>query len=266
MATPGALDSIVFISGGVTYQGLLPAGPIGPQGPEGPQGSQGAQGVPGATGSQGIQGIQGVPGATGSQGIQGIQGAPGDTGPEGPEGAQGIQGVQGIPGATGSQGIQGIQGIQGPEGPEGPPGGGPPVYISPRMAINFHSDAGANATLTNQANAEQFLANSNRNIAGVVLTDFNDVMLSARVVTGSASANSPRLYVEWATAFTTTAASFSNIGTSAVNVSLTSAGHVDTGWIPLAPAAKATGFVTVLMNGGDAAADPALGPVIVYFR
>ena len=217
-------------------------GGTGPQGPEGPQGPQGDPGADGADGAQGVQGIQGIQG---------------DPGADGADGAQGIQGIQGI---------QGVQGPEGPQGPQGEPGSGGGVYLSPRLAINFQANAAANLTLTNQAVAEGFLGGSNRNIIGVELTDFTEVKLATRVVTGSASANNPRLVVEWATAFTVTAATFQNIGTAAVQTSLTTAGYVDSGWIPLAPAAKATGYVTVFQIGGDAAADPAVGPVVVYFR
>jgi hypothetical protein len=132
--------------------------------------------------------------------------------------------------------------------------------------LEFHSDAGANATLTNQANSEQFLANSNRNIMLADLTNYTQVRLLSRVVTGSASANTPRVYVEYSTSFTTTVGSYATIGSSAVENSLTTAGYVDSGWINLATGAKAEVYVTILQNGGDAAADPALGPTIVRFR
>jgi hypothetical protein len=51
-----------------------------------------------------------------------------------------------------------------------------------------------------------------------------------------------------------------------VTVSLSAAGHVETAWTNLAAGAIADVFLTVLQNGGDAAADPALGHVSIQFR
>lgn len=208
-------------------------------------------GVNGGSGSPGPEGPQGPQGDTGPQGPQGIQGIKGDTGDTGPQGPAGNDGADG---SDGAQGIQGIQGIQGPAGPGG------------TIIVNFHSDAGANVTLTNQANAEQFLGNSNRNITKVDLTNCTQCRLVARIVTASASVNSPRIYLEYSTSFTTTVGSYLDIGSSAVTASLASATFVDTGWINLVAGAKADVFITVLMNGGDAAADPALGMIAAHFK
>lgn len=135
-----------------------------------------------------------------------------------------------------------------------------------QLVVNIHADATANVTMTNQANAEQFLANSNRNITKIDLTNYTEVRLVAHVVTGSASVNSPRIYAEYHTSFTTTVATYSGIGTSVVSCSLTTAGLVDSGWVPLVTGAKADVFVTVLQNGGNAAADPAVAHVSLQFR
>ena len=200
--------------------------PAGPEGPQGPQGPTGNTGPQGDTGPQG------------QQGIQGIQGATGNTGPQG---------------ETGAQGQQGIQGVQGPAG------------IGP-VAIAFHADATANITLTNQANGAAFLASNNRNIARFDLTGYTQCKLIGRVVTGSASANSPRITLKYSTSFTTTVGNYSDIGTSAVNVSMTTAGVIDSGWINLASAAKADVYITVTQDGGDGVADPALGIITAYFK
>lgn len=138
---------------------------------------------------------------------------------------------------------------------------------SSQLHISFHSDAGANATLTNQANAEQFLANSNRNIQKVDLTSYTQARLVARIVTASASANTPRIYAQYFTSFSTVVGDYLDIGSSALNCSLfTGQTYCDTGWINLVAGAKADVFVTVLQNGGDAAADPALGMVALQFK
>lgn len=138
---------------------------------------------------------------------------------------------------------------------------------SSQLIVPLHSDASANVTMTNQANAEQFLGNSNRNITRVDLTNYTQYRLCARIVTGTASVNTPRIYAQFHTSFTTTVATFSPLGDSGdVNVSLTTAGHVATAWTNLATAAKADVFLTVMQNGGDAAADPAVAQVVIQFK
>jgi hypothetical protein len=73
--------------------------------------------------------------------------------------------------------------------------------------------------------------------------------------------------VGYSTTFTTTVGSFSDIGTSPVVASLTTAGVARSAWVPLATNAAADAvYVTVLQEGGNASASPALGPVIVEFR
>lgn len=135
------------------------------------------------------------------------------------------------------------------------------------IVLNFHSDAGANATLTNQAQAEQFLGNSNRNISKVDLTNFTQVRLVTRIVTVSASVNSPKIYVKYKTSFDTTIGNYSAIGASAVECSMfTGATFCDSGWINLVAGAKADVFIAIAMSGGDAAADPALGNTTVQFK
>ena len=138
---------------------------------------------------------------------------------------------------------------------------------SPKLCVAFQSNAGTTAALTDQANAEQFLTNSNRNIKLVDLTDFTQYRLYARITTGSASANTPRLYVQYNATFSTTPGDYSPLGASGdVNLSLTTAGGIVTAWTNIATAAKADVFLAVMQDGGDAAADPAFGQIEVQFR
>ena len=144
-----------------------------------------------------------------------------------------------------------------------PAGGGG----SGQLNLQFHSDGGANLTLSNQATAEQFLGNSNRNVTKADLTNYTQVRLLTRIVTVSASVNSPKILVKYKTTFDTTIGNYSAIGTSAVECSIfTGATFCDTGWVNLAAGAKADVFITVAMSGGDAAADPALGNTAVQFK
>ncbi len=141
-----------------------------------------------------------------------------------------------------------------------------PAGGSGQLVVAVHADAGVSLTLTNQANAEQFLGNANRNITKVDLTNYTQVRLITRVVTASASANSPRVYAEYNTTGSLTVGTYSDIGTSAVSCSLSTTGIIDSGWVDLVSGAKADVFVIVIQNGGDAAADPALGGVYLHFR
>lgn len=137
------------------------------------------------------------------------------------------------------------------------------------FVIPFQAVASGNLTLTNQAVAAQFLGNSNRNITLVDLSNINQVRLVARVVTASASVNSPRLKVMYKTgAFSTTVGDYSNIAASGeAAAALTPVGVTDSGWVDIADLAKVDNvYLTIQQIGGDAAADPAVGLVTVRFR
>jgi hypothetical protein len=143
------------------------------------------------------------------------------------------------------------------------------LFQTIQMCVPFHNVANANLTLTNQALAEQFFSNSNRNITRVDLTYFNQVRIVVRVVTGSASVNNPRLRVKYAIGFTTVIASYANIGTGAAEVAaaLNLSGIADSGWVDIDSAAQTEDtFITVTQQGGDGVLDPAVAMVLVYFR
>lgn len=229
-------------------------GTTGATGPQGPIGNTGPKGDKGDTGDQGPQGIQGVVGATGPQGPQGIPGNDGATGPQGSTGATGPAGADGAQGPQGATGAQGIQGIQGPTGATG---------ATSIAVLMFHSDGGANCTLTNQANAEQYLANSSRNEIQFDGTNFTQVRVSSNIVTLSASVNTPRLYPQyWNGSAWTTIGS----GTGGEAISMASTGIKNTSWINLPSGAKADVRFRIAMNGGDATADPAIGMTCLQFK
>jgi len=130
----------------------------------------------------------------------------------------------------------------------------------------FYGDTATNLQLTNQANAENFLAAVSRDITVLDLTTYTQCRLVTRVQTNSASANNPRLRLRYHTAFSTTVTDYVDIGTSEVATSLASTGLADSGWISLATGAKADVYVTVTQLGGDGAADPVIGFINAYFR
>lgn len=134
-----------------------------------------------------------------------------------------------------------------------------------QMGITF-LDGGATTSLTNQAQAETF-AIANRSITRADLTNYTQARMIARITTDSNSANSPKIYVEYFTSFSTTQSDYLTLGTSAVECSLfTGATFCTSSWIDLAAGAKADVFLTLLGSGGDGAADPVLGMVSVQFR
>lgn len=141
-----------------------------------------------------------------------------------------------------------------------PAGGGG----SGQAVLTFHADGGANCTLTNQANSEQYLGNSARNEIQFDGTNFTQVRLVAYVVTQSASVNSPRLYPQYFSG------SWTTIGAGTVAsgqaTTLASTGIKATSWIDLPAGAKADVRFRVAMHGGDGAADPALGNISLQFK
>lgn len=135
------------------------------------------------------------------------------------------------------------------------------------LRIAVQANAAANLTLTNQASAAQFLGNSNRNITMADLDLYSECRLIARVVTASGSANTPKLVAKYLGSFSTTAGDYADLGASEVSVSLASTGLITSGWAALAAGAIDTvRYLAVIQQGGDGAADPALGPIHLEFR
>jgi hypothetical protein len=135
------------------------------------------------------------------------------------------------------------------------------------LSIPFHSAADSQLALTNQVLAANFLSASNRNITLLDLAGYTECRVVARVVTGSASVNTPQVRVVYSTSFAIVVGSYSNIGTSPVVASLTTAGVARSAWVPLATNAAADAvYVSVLQEGGDAVADPVIGNLTVEFR
>jgi hypothetical protein len=147
-------------------------------------------------------------------------------------------------------------------------GGGDPAPASvSTLLIPFHADATAAITLTNQVQATAFLSASDRVIRQLDLAGYTECRIVARIVTGSASVNTPRLRAVYSTTYTTTVGSYADIGTSVVAASMVTAGVARSAWVPLAVNAAADAvFVAVVQEGGDAAADPVIGNVHLEFR
>ena len=253
-AARGNVPMIIDANTGIPYcvkadgqVASMGGGTPGPEGPQGPQGPQGIQGIKGDTGDTGPQGLQGVAGADGAQGL------PGNDGAAGPQGIQGIQGPAGADGAAGAQGPQGIQGVQGPAG------------AASLLCVPIITDA-AVVTLTNMASALNFLNTSHRYATKVDLTNFTQARLVVNKQ-ATAGAAASKIILRYITAFSTTAASWLDIGVSEISCAINVQNTVlATAWVNLAALAKADVFVTALMSGGDAALDPTIGGVSAQFR
>lgn len=144
------------------------------------------------------------------------------------------------------------------------------TWNSKPVSIAIHANATANITLTNQALAEGFLAGNNRNITRYDLTGFTQAKLVARVVTGSASVNNPRIRLMYdlvSGGFSTTIGNYTNIASSGeVACSLTNTGVIDSGWVNITATAQTDVYLAVTQIGGDATADPALGMIMLYLK
>lgn len=125
-----------------------------------------------------------------------------------------------------------------------------------------------NQTLTNQPNTLQILTTANPGlfVNRINLTNFTQVRLQVHVFAASASANSPRVIIMYSTTYTVLPGSYSDIGTSQVSASMSSATVSQSAWIDLVAGAKADVFIAGLTHGGDGVADPIISMVMAEFR
>ena len=135
-------------------------------------------------------------------------------------------------------------------------------------SFTVHGDAGANFTMTNATSAERFAGNATRHIFMVDLAGYTQVRMRANKQVGSTSINTPLFRAKYYTSYNTTVGNFLQLGLSAqVEVSMTSVGYADTGWMDLATGARINGCCIGFTElGGDGVADPALGATDILFR
>lgn len=134
--------------------------------------------------------------------------------------------------------------------------------------VPIHSDALEALTLTNMVSTEAAFPNAASNhFTWFDASRYKSVRLVAKVSTLSASANSPRIYLKYATsdggAFTVIGA-----GTIASNeaISLETTGVKKTNWITLPAGAIGDIIIAVVEIGGDGVADPVVGNLHVQFK
>ena len=94
------------------------------------------------------------------------------------------------------------------------------------------------------------------------LSAYSEARITAVVATGGATGATLRLY--GATVTPLTSGAYSAIG--AVSVALASTGVIDSGWSSIPAASRVATFCDVWGVGGDAAADPALGTILLWLR
>jgi hypothetical protein len=134
------------------------------------------------------------------------------------------------------------------------------------MTIGHAIDAAL--VLTNMANAEQCVPNNNSiHIFYFDATYFRQARIDCRVATLSASANNPRLYLQYST---NGGAAWNTVGGGTIAsgdvISLTATGFIKSNWIDIPGGGKGDYLWRVAQNGGDAVADPAVGNIHVTFR
>jgi len=130
-------------------------------------------------------------------------------------------------------------------------------------------NTGASVVLTNQASGAQFFGNTIANLTKIDLAHFTQVRLVAMVNQSSASANTPKLRAVYGTSLSAPPVIgdlTADIGTSEVSCSMASVGVIVTSWINIATSAKADVYVAIEQSGGDAAADPRIGMLMLEFR
>lgn len=123
--------------------------------------------------------------------------------------------------------------------------------------------------LTDSPNTKRFAGNSMVSRLTIAnLADYKQVRFTGVVTTTSASANTPKIVLQYATTYTGTVGNYNDIGTSEVSFLLSgSTGIRDTGWIDLAAGAKIDPcYFAMMEQGGDSTADPAITAVYVEFR
>ena len=150
-------------------------------------------------------------------------------------------------------------------------GDGPAAFANGTQTPDwFYDFISAPLTLTNALLADGFVNADTGFMWKLDLNGVSQVRLTGRVTTASASVNSPKLQLRYATAFTTTPASILQLGESSVEISMftgTTTDIQDSGWINLKAAARIPNCYLMLMNiGGDGAADPVVNQVIAAFR
>jgi hypothetical protein len=141
------------------------------------------------------------------------------------------------------------------------------LVLKPIHRLTIHADGNSNCSQANAPNSLIYFEN-NRTATKTDLANYSEVRLILRVVSISASSNSPRCIALYKTgSYSSTIGNYSAIGTSEVSVALSGYGVISSAWIALAAGAKADDIqIAIGVDGGDGVADPAIGNLSLEFR
>lgn len=131
----------------------------------------------------------------------------------------------------------------------------------------WHHRGDAGMTLTDVAAGDAFLGKSNGNVGQLDLTHYTHVRLTCRVTTAAtAGTKLVAAYRLVSSGYSSTIGDYSAIGTSAVEISLSSTGVIASSWITLAAGAKADVLLCMVQTGGDGATDPVIRLLTMEFK
>lgn len=131
----------------------------------------------------------------------------------------------------------------------------------------WHSRGDANMTLTDVAAGDAFLGKSNANVAQFDATHYTHVRVTARI--GTAATAGTKIVAKYrlvSSGYSSTIGDYVAIGTSAVELPLSSTGVIASSWITLASGAKADILLCPVQTGGDGATDPAIRHLAFEFK
>jgi hypothetical protein len=196
--------------------------------------------------------------------MSGTPGPQGDPGPKGDTGDTGPKGDTGAPGSDASVTKANVEAVlTGEISTHTHPGGGASAY---RISVEMFRDGVAIAD-TNQPAALRFFKNLPYQAAQLIdLSVYSQVRFNVMkdAVAGAAAS---KMILRYISNFTTTAANWSDIGTSEVSIATNVQNQaLTTGWIDLVAGAKGDVYIGILTSGGDGALDPKFGNIGAEFK
>lgn len=131
----------------------------------------------------------------------------------------------------------------------------------------IHANASAAAAFTNMPAADTFLFSSHRHVTLISVEGMSHVRLKVNKQ-ATAGAVGSKLILRYSPVFSTSVASYTDIGASEVSVPIDSVNtFVSSPWIDLDPSVFVYDdiFIAVIGNGGNGTLDPSLGNISVSF-
>lgn len=134
------------------------------------------------------------------------------------------------------------------------------------LDLCFHALSSAQASWASMPAAATLLNGHHRHVLRANLTGFSQVRLHVNKM-GTAGFAGSKLILRYATAFATSAGSYSDVGTSEVSCAIDATDtYVSSSWINLATLAKADVFLAIVGSGGNGATSPQYGSITAEVR